>query len=159
MAFLILPMIAAFFWFGMSMQGWQLAQAVPGAGKAGRMETLALVSAQQAEMFGAACIRSAISSPGTISPSITVTLPPGVTQPAGAVCMTTAGPGNGRNVYGYMPVASGAIGHVLADSQQNAMWHRVQSAGLAINLATGQTVSVPAALPVGVLLAWIQTTS
>ncbi len=159
MAFLILPLMAVFFWIGMSMQGWQLAQAVPGAGPAGRMETLAQVSAQQAEMFGAACISSAISNPGVISSAITVTLPAGVTQPAGAVCMTTAGPGNGRNVYGYMPVASGAIGHVLTDSQRNAMWHRVQSAGLAVNLATGQTTPVPATLPVGVLLAWIQTTS
>lgn len=73
--------------------------------------------------------------------------------------MTTAGTGNSRNVYGYVPVAPGAMGRVLTDSQYNAMWHRVQSAGQAINLATGQTVAVPASIPTGVLLAWVQTSS
>lgn len=159
MAFLILPLITVLFWLGLSTQAWQMADAVPGAGPAGRMALLAQVSAQQAQMFSAACIRTASSNPGAVSPSMAVTLPAGVTLPPGAVCMTTAGTGNGRNVYGYVPVAPGAIGSVLTNSQYNPMWHRVQSAGQAVNLATGQTVAVPASIPAGVLLAWVQTSS
>ncbi|MBN6207071.1 hypothetical protein JYK21_11405 [Ralstonia pickettii] len=159
MAFLILPMITVLFWLGLSTQAWQMADAVPGAGPAGRMASLAQVSAQQAQMFGTACISAATSNPGVVSSRMAVTLPPGVALPTGAVCMTTAGTGNGRNVYGYVPVAPGAMGRVLSDSQYNAMWHRVQSTGQAVNLATGQAMAVPASIPAGVLLAWVQTSS
>ncbi len=91
-------------------------------------------------------------------PKHLVTLPSGVVLPAGAVCLTTAA-GAGRNVYGYLPAVPGAAGQLLNDSQGNAMWFRVQSAGIALNLMTGRTASVPASIPVGSLLTWIQTSS
>lgn len=159
MAFLILPMITALFWLGLTAQSWQLADAVPGAGPAGRMVMQAQVSAQQAQMFATACISVATSNPGEVSPNIAVPLPLGVTLPTGAVCMTTAGTGNSRNVYGYVPVVPGAMGRVLTDSQYNPMWYSVRTSGQAVNLATGQAVVVPTSIPVGVVLAWVQTSS
>lgn len=159
MAFLILPIVAVLFYFGIAMQGWQISQAVPGAGPAGRADTLAQVSAQQAEMFGAACANTAIAATGVVASSMIVVLPPGATLPTGAVCMTTPGVGEGRNVYGYLPAVAGAAGRLLADTQNNAVWYRAQSAGIAINLSTGQTAAVPTSIPVGALVEWIQTSS
>ncbi|SAL05231.1 hypothetical protein AWB78_07374 [Caballeronia calidae] len=159
MGFVILPLVAVLFWFGLTMQASQLANAVPGAGPAGRMESLAAVSAQQAEMFGSACASTALASPGVVTTGMTVILPTGVALPGGAVCMTISYIGNGRNVYGYLPVSPGAIGIVLSDTQDNAVWYRVQSAGVAVNLATGETASIPSTIPVGDLVDWIQTSS
>jgi S-adenosylmethionine synthetase len=70
MAFLMLPIITVLFFLGVGVQAWQLAQAVPGAGVPGRMEAAANVSAQQALVFGAACVATASATPGLISASI-----------------------------------------------------------------------------------------
>jgi len=159
MAFALLPFVVAFFWFGQSMVGWQQALAVPGAGMAGRMESLSVLSAQQAEMFNGACLVSAMAQPGVVSASLAVTLPPGVNLPTGAVCMTTPVAGGGRNVYGFLPVQPGAAGRVLADTNSNLTWHKVVSVGSAYNLVTGQWIAVPNTIPAGTLLTWVQTSS
>jgi hypothetical protein len=159
MGFLFFPLAVLVFWIGQTSLAWHHAGAIDGAGPAGRMESIARVSAQQAEMFGSACAATAVARSGVVAPSMLVVLPPGVVLPTGAVCMTAAGTGNGRNVYGYMHVGPGAVGIVLADTQDNAVWYRVQSAGVAISLATGETASIPVAIPVGSLVDWIQTTS
>jgi hypothetical protein len=154
----LFPLITVLIWCGFSMQTWQLSQAAPNAGVAGGMQTKAQVSSDQAILFGSRCIEVAAAAPGLISNAITITLPNGVTLPAGAACMTTPAAG-GRNVYAYIPAAPGAIGILMRDSQMNSAWHRVQSAGLAINLVTGQLVAVPATIPVGSLVDWVQTNS
>jgi hypothetical protein len=159
MAFLILPFVVVFFFMGLSAQAWQLSQSVQGAGIAGQMDTRATVTAQQAEMFASACISNAIASSGLISTSIVVTLPIGVNLPNNALCMTTPASGGGRNVYGYMLVAPGAIGQIQADSSEGVTWYRVSSAGVASNLATGEIVAVPSTIPIGNVVEWIQTTS
>jgi hypothetical protein len=157
MGFLLLPLAVLLFWMGQTGLAWHQSEAIDGAGRVGRMESLAQVSAQQAELFGSACASTAIAHPGVVAASLPVTLPPGVVLPPGALCMTTAGTGSGRNVYGYLPVSPGAVGKVLADTQDNAVWYRVQRAGVAIGLATGEAAAVPVAIPVGYLVDWIET--
>lgn len=159
MAFAVLPLMVVVFWLSLSVTGWQQAQAVPGAGPAGMLEARAIVAAQRAEMFGTSCVSAALAAPGAISQSLPVTLPPGVVLPTGAVCMTTSGPGNGRNVYALLPAQPGAFGRVRSDTQNNVAWFRVVSAGSASNLATGEVAAVPATIPVGYLLNWVQTSS
>lgn len=158
MAFAILPFAAIMLLFGLGMQASQLADGVPGAGLAGQMETRSVVSSQQAAMFGAACQNAAIAQPGVVSPSIPVTLPAGVLLPTAAICMTTPN-GSGRNVYAYLPAAPGAAGRLLADSLGSGNWFAVRTAGLAVNLSAGTSLPVPATIPVGSLLNWIQTSS
>lgn len=159
MGFLALPFMVVMFWLGLAAIAFQQSQAVTGAGVVGRMDSLAQISAHQAEMFGAACASTAIAQTGVVTASMVVILPPGVVLPAGAMCMTTAGAGNGRNVYGYLPVSAGAVARVMSDTQDNAVWYRVQRAGAAISLVTGETMVVPAGIPAGNLVDWIQTTS
>ncbi|MBB6592752.1 hypothetical protein LBW62_08165 [Ralstonia solanacearum] len=158
MAFAILPFAAIMLLFGLGMQASQLADSVPGAGLAGQMETRSLVSSQQAAMFGTACLNAAIAQPGAVSPSIAVTLPAGVLLPLAAVCMTMSN-GSGRNVYAYLPAAPGAAGRLLADSLGSGNWFAVRAAGVAVNLSVGNTMPVPATIPVGSLLNWTQTSS
>lgn len=159
MAFAVLPLMVVVFWLSLSVIGWQQAQAVPGAGPAGMLEARAIVTAQRAEMFGTSCVAAALAAPGALSQSLPVTLPPGVVLPAGAVCMTTAAPGNGRNVYALLPAQPGAFGRVRSDTQSNIAWFRVVSAGSAFNLATGEMTAVPSTIPVGYLLNWVLTSS
>lgn len=159
MAFLILPFVVVLFMFGLTAQESQLVQASPGAGSAGRMDVLAQLSAAQVEAFGTACINAATATPGVVSDSITVTLPAGVLPPTGAICMTTANTGGGRNVYGYMPVPPGTAGRVLHDTQGSAIWFQVLTTGKATSLVTGEVSAVPDSIPAQSLLAWVQTTS
>jgi hypothetical protein len=158
MAFAILPFAAIMLLFGLGIQATQLADSVPGAGLAGQMETRSLVSSQQAAMFGTACVNAAIAQTGVISPSIAVTLPAGVLLPASAVCMTTPN-GSGRNVYAYLPAAPGAAGRLIADSLGSGNWFAVRTTGVAVNLSAGNSMPVPATIPVGSLLNWTQTSS
>ena len=157
MGFVMLPIVAVLFWLGITAQALQLSQAVPGAGVSGHMESLAGVTAQQAQVFGAACSATAGATPGLVGQSIVPSLPSGVVLPAGAVCMATARSGGGRDIIGYMPVQAGAAGEIIANSEGNLAWYRVQSQGSAINLVTGLATAVPAAIPVGALLHWVQT--
>ena len=159
MAFLMLPIITVLFFLGVGVQAWQLAQAVSGAGVPGRMEAAANVSAQQALVFGAACVATARATPGLISASISPALPAGVSTPAGAVCMAAARAGGGRDIYGYMPVAPGAAGFLIQNTQGNVAWFRVSRQGTAVNMVTGVTYAVPTMIPVGALIDWVQTTT
>lgn len=155
---MLAPLVIVVFGLGLSMVNWQVGQQAPGAGMAGSMEALAAAAAQQAEVFGAACLAAATGAPGLISSNLAVALPAGVGSPSGAACMTTSA-GVGRNVYAYMAAVPGAAGQILQDSQGNAQWFRVQSAGIAANLMTGRTGAVPASIPVGSLLTWAQTSN
>ncbi|KAF7963337.1 hypothetical protein AWV80_10420 [Cupriavidus sp. UYMU48A] len=155
---MLAPLVAAVFGLGLSMVNWQVGQQAPGAGTVGYMEARAVAAAQQAEVFGAACLAAATGSPGLISSNLAVPLPAGVAPPAGGKCMTTTA-GAGRNVYAYMTAVPGAAGQILQDSQGNAQWFRVQSTGIATNLMTGRTGTVPASIPLGSLLTWVTTSN
>ncbi|RKP47563.1 hypothetical protein [Trinickia fusca] len=158
MAFFALPVMVVLFFIGVAAQMNQLALAVAGAGKPGQMENFEIVSAQRVEAFAAACLDTAIASPGAISASLTVAMPTGATTPVGAVCMTTPAAGGARNVYAYAPVVGGAAGQMMTDTQRSAAWYRVQSQGQAVNVQFGDVSAVPASLPVGALLEWVQVT-
>lgn len=156
MTFMILPLVAVLFFVGLAAQAAGIAQAVPGAGVAGRMQTAATVSAHRAEVFAGACVEAALEAPGVIAATVPVVLPAGVIAPAGAECITTAGATGGRNVYAEVPAAPGAAGQVLNDTQGSAAWLRVQEAGRAVDLVTGLAADVPAIFTPGALLAWTQ---
>lgn len=149
MGYAILPMVAFLFYFGIQMMVSQSANAVSGAGLVGQMHNQELVGAQQAEMWGESCYNSASAQPGLVSATVQVTLPIGVIVPANAGCITTAIGAGGRNIYGFMKLSPGAMGRVLNDSNHNYIWYRVTQQGAAISLVSGQTVSVPAQVPVG----------
>jgi hypothetical protein len=155
---MLAPLVVAVFGLGLSMVNWQVAQQAPGAGTVGYMEARATAAAQQAEVFVVACLAAATSSPGLISSNLTVALPAGVTPPPGDACMTTTA-GAGRNVYASMTAVPGAAGQILQDSLGDAQWFRVQSTGVAANLMTGRSAAVPASIPVGSLLTWVQTSN
>lgn len=156
MGFAVLPMIVALFFAGVAMQAGQLAGSVNGSGDVGLMENRAVARAQQAEVFGSACVDAATASPGLVSANITVSLPSGVTVPNGAICMASAAAGGGRNVYAYLPTAPGAAGRIVSDTQTNVAWLRVSAPGQAVNLVTGAVSTVPASIPQGSLLDWVQ---
>lgn len=158
MGYMILPLATLLFGIGMQMQFSQMALAVSGAGKAGQMQTLAVVQAQQIELFGAACLNAAIAAPGVVSNSLPVVLASGANTPPQAVCMTTTGTAGSRNVYGYMPGAPGEAGQIISDSGSSAVWYRVQAAGQAINLVNAQALPVPATIPVGAIVDSINVT-
>jgi len=159
MGYLLLPIAMVLFYLGLASQAGQLAGSVPGAGQAGRLDAISVVRAQQAEVFGAACIDQASAIPGLISAGISPVLPSGVAVPTNAVCMTTSAPAGARNVYAFLPSAPGAAGAVAVDSDLNGSWYRVQTLGIAVNLASGQASAVPTSIPAGSLLQWIQTSS
>ncbi|CAN7313065.1 hypothetical protein LJR034_001520 [Caballeronia sp. LjRoot34] len=154
MTFMILPLVAVLFFAGLAAQAAGFAQAVPGAGVAGRMQSAAIVSGHRAEVFAGACVEAALEAPGVIAATLPVPLPAGVIAPAGAGCITTAGATGGRNVYAVVPAVPGAAGQVMSDTQGSAAWLRVEEAGLAFDLVTGLAVDVPASLTPGALLAW-----
>lgn len=156
MGYLVLPIAAVLFCVGIMAQGWQLAQAVPGAGVPGRMESVATVTAQQAQAYGAACVMTAGATPGLVGASVAPVLPSGMVAPAGAGCMAVANPGGGRDVYGYVRVSSGAGAALLGSTQGSLAWFRIRSQGTAVNIATGNAYSVPATIPVGALVHWVQ---
>jgi len=161
MGFMILPLAVVVFFVGLTVEFNQMTQAVAGAGKTGQMVNAMIVSAQRAEIFGAACLSAAIASPGLISANIDVisTLPPGTIAPASAVCMTEAVAGGGRSVYSYTTEVPGEAGQVMADTQMNESWFQVDLPGEATNLAISQPPSaLPATVPVGTILKWVQIT-
>jgi hypothetical protein len=157
MGFLILPFVMVIAFIGLAMQAHQQADAVPGAGQPGQMEAAAVASGQRAEAYGSACAASAISRPGVVSSGLQVTLPPGVVAPVSSGCIAQADGSGGRLVYGWIAGGPGVSGWILKDTQMNAVWHQVQSAGVALNIVTAQTVAVPVAIPVGALVDLIQT--
>jgi hypothetical protein len=157
MGFAILPMIAFMFYVGLQMMTLQWAGSVHGAGFIGRMQNAQLVSAQQAEMWGAACYNSASAQPGVVSNTVPVTLPAGVNQPNNTGCITTQIAGGGRNIYGYIQTAPGSIGQVVSDTNLNLIWYRVTQSGTAIPLVSGQSIAVPAIVPVGYLVDYSTT--
>jgi hypothetical protein len=159
MGYAILPLLMVALWVGLATQGNQLAQAVPGAGLAGRMDATAFAAAQRAEVFGTACVSTASATAGLISNAVAVTLATGVTTPAGAGCMTVAIAGGGRNVYAWVPAVPGVAARVAADTLGSLAWYRVPTQGQAVNLMNGQVSAVSTAVPVGSLLDWIQTTN
>ncbi|TPQ29973.1 hypothetical protein [Cupriavidus pinatubonensis] len=156
MGYLVLPIAAVLFCAGIMAQGWQLAQAMPGAGVPGRMESVATVTAQQAQAYGAACVTTAGAMPGLVGAGVAPVLPSGMVAPAGAGCMAVAKPGGGRDVYGYVQVSSGAGAALLRSTQGSLAWFWIRSQGTAVNIATGSTYSVPATIPVGALVHWVQ---
>ncbi|MBF6989380.1 hypothetical protein [Cupriavidus sp. IK-TO18] len=156
MGYLILPIATVLFSLGLVAQSWQLSQAAPGAGVPGRMESVATITAQQAQAYGAACVSTADTTPGLVGASLVPALPSGMVTPTGAGCMAVANPGGGRDVYGYVRVASGAGAELLGSTQGSLAWFRVRSQGTAINLSTGIAYSVPSTIPVGALVHWVQ---
>lgn len=154
-----LPIATALFVVGLTAQAWQTSQGAPGAGIAGAMDSRATTSAQQGQMWGAACLSTASGTPGLVSTSINPTLPLGVLSPQGAVCMTAARAGGGRDVYAYLPRVPGAIGALMRATQGDVTWYRVDTVGSATNLATGGTVAVPTFIPASSLLQWAQISS
>lgn len=162
MGYIIWPFAVLLFLLGVSAQLSQQAEALPGAGLAGRSDVLAGVTAQSAQRFAAACINAAAASPGLISTGVAVTtsIPGGATvaAPANAGCMTTAAGGTTRNVLAFMTVAPGAAAQVLRDSGTSAAWYRVTTTGQAINLLNGAAWGVPSSIQVGALVAWVQVT-
>jgi hypothetical protein len=156
MGFLFMPIATVLFCLGVVAQLAQLSQAAPGAGVPGRMESVATVTAQQAQAYGAACVATAGATPGLVGASVVAVLPTGMAAPAGAGCMAVANPAGGRDVYGYMRVSSGASASLLGSTQGSLAWFRVRSQGTAVNLATGAAYSVPANIPVGALVHWVQ---
>lgn len=158
MGYFIFPMAVVLFFAGVAAQLGQMALAVPGSGEAGRMSAAATLAARQVEVFATACVNTALAAPGMVASNLIVTLPAGVNAPAGAVCMTTAA-GVGRNVYGYAPGVGGLAGQIQADTHSSFTWLQVRSAGQAVTLATGATTSVPASIPVGAVVDWVQTSS
>ncbi|MBP0633142.1 MULTISPECIES: hypothetical protein [unclassified Cupriavidus] len=156
MGYLILPIATVLFCLGIVAQSRQLSEAAPGAGVAGRMESIAMVTAQQAQAYGSACVSTAGATPGLIGASVIPVLPSGMVAPAGAGCMAVANPGGGRDIYGYVRVSSGASGALLNSTDGSLAWFRVRSQGTAVNLATGIAYSVPATIPVGALVHWVQ---
>ena len=158
MGYFIFPMAVVLFFAGVAAQFGQMALAVPGAGQAGRTAAIATESARQLEVFATACINAALASPGMVAANLNVTLPAGVNAPVGAVCTTTAA-GTGRNVYAYAPGVGGQPGRILTDTQGSYSWLVVRGSGQAVALATGAAVVVPATIPVGALVDWVQTSS
>lgn len=158
MGFALLPFAAILLMLGLAMQGAQLADTVPGAGLAGRSATLALVSAQQAEMFATSCASTAGVQTGVVSASLAVALPVGVALPRGAVCMTVAN-GSGRDIYAYLPSVAGEAGQIVIDTMGSGSWFQIRSGGIASNLITGENAAVPLSIPVGSILDWVQTSS
>ncbi|MCY1273543.1 hypothetical protein D9M68_247300 [compost metagenome] len=156
MGYLIMPIATVLFCLGFVAQLAQLSQAVPGAGVPGRMESVATVTAQQAQAYGAACAATAGATPGLVGASVVPVLPAGMTTPAGAGCMAVANPAGGRDVYGYVRVAPGAGAALLGSTQGSLVWFRVRSQGAAVNLATGIAYSVPVNIPIGALVHWVQ---
>lgn len=154
-----LPIATALFVIGLTAQAWQMSQGAPGAGVAGGMDSQATTSAQQGQMWGAACLSTASRTPGLVSSNISPTLPSGVVSPKGAVCMAATRAGGGRDVYAYLPRVPGAIGALMSATQGDVSWYRVDTAGSAINLATGSAVAVPTSIPAGSLLQWAQISS
>lgn len=162
MGYVILPFAVLLFLLGVSAQFGQQAQALPGAGLAGRADQLASVTAQSAQRFAAACITTAVASPGLISASIPVptSIAGGATvaAPAGAGCMTTSAGGTTRNVLAFMSAPPGAAAQVLRESGASASWYRVTASGQAVNLLTGAAWGVPVSIQVGALVDWVQVT-
>ncbi|MCA8355598.1 hypothetical protein [Burkholderia cepacia] len=156
---LIATFIAVFF-IGAAAVGTQLRNLIPGEGPASRMDNLALVTAQQAELLGSACINHALASPGVVGTNIATPLPPGVnTQQLKWACEVDTAPGGGRNVYAWLATSPGAAGYVMNDTDFSAVWHIVRSTGQAQNLVTRDIVSVPSAIPVGALVDIVYTST
>ncbi|TWG87972.1 hypothetical protein L602_001500001050 [Cupriavidus gilardii J11] len=120
------------------------------------MDTVAIVTAQQAQAYGAACVATVGATPGLVSQSVAPVLPAGMLPPVDAGCMAVVNSSGGRDVYGYMRVAPGASASLLGTSQGSRAWFRIESQGSAINIATGVAHTVPSSLPVGALVHWIQ---
>ncbi|MBY4898657.1 hypothetical protein [Cupriavidus sp. AU9028] len=156
MGYLFLPIATVLFCLGILAQLMQQSEAMPGAGVAGRIDSMASITAQQALAYGAACLATVEATPGLVGASIAPVLPAGMVSPVGVGCMAVLNPAGGRNVYGYMRVAPGASAAVLKNSGGSLAWLRVESVGSAVNLMTGAAQTVPAALPIGSLVHWIQ---
>lgn len=157
MGYAILPIVAFLFYSGLQIMGWQTANSVPGAGSVGQMQSKRVISAQQAEMWGEACYNSASAQAGVVSSTVQVTLPAGVNAPGSAGCITTATGTGGRNIYGYIVAAPGAVGKVQGDSNENLIWYRVTQQGSAISLVSGEAVAVPNQIAVGDLVDYSTT--
>lgn len=151
MGWMLAPVAAFLFYFGLTMTQAQQATSKQGAGDIGVMDQRANFSAKEAEVFAYACYTSAASQSGLISSNVAVTMPAGVIRPASANCMTTAN-GSGRNVFGYIAVNPCAIPVVLADAHGSSTWFKVTAQGVAQNLERGETAAVSGQIPVGDLV-------
>lgn len=159
MGFLVLPIMVVLFFIGLGMQMDQLAQAVTGAGQAGQMANVAVVASQRMQAYGAACLDEATKNPGVVTQNLPLTtMPAGAVIPPGAACTTTPAPGGARNVYAYAASKPGEAAQLMADTQGNQAWYRVPAAGQAVMIATGQVAAIPATVPAGDLLEWVQVT-
>ena len=72
--------------------------------------------------------------------------------------MTVAN-GTGRDIYAYVPSVAGEAGQIVSDTMSSNSWFQVRSGGIATNLVTGETATVPLSIPVGSILDWVQTSS
>ncbi|MFP3637926.1 hypothetical protein [Paraburkholderia sp. SIMBA_054] len=158
MGFALLPLAVVLFFAGLTMEAMQFASAAPGSGQLARQDSLAAVAALQAEAFSTACLNAALATPGSVSSNIAVALPVGVTAPANAECMTTAGPAGSRYVYSYVPSVPGEAGQIASDTAMSELWLRGLGQGNAASLATGQMTTVPATIPAGTVVQQVLVT-
>lgn len=159
MGFLLIPIMVVLFFVGLGMQMEQLAQAVTGAGRAGQMANVAMVASQRMQTYGAACLDEATKNPGMISQNLPLTTSPaGAVMPQGAVCMTTPAGGGARNVYAFAASKPGEAAQLMTDTQGSEAWYQVPAVGQAVMVATGQAAAIPATVPVGDMLEWVQIT-
>lgn len=152
MGFMLLPLAFFLIIFGVSLGFQGEANRVPGAGIAGQATYRAGVIAQQAQTFASACDSAAVTASGTISNSLTITMPSGAVVPTKAVCATVANPGGGRVVYAYMPAVPGATAQIMANTGYDASWYRVNTSGTAMSLAAAPSLTIPTTIPTGSLL-------
>jgi hypothetical protein len=136
------------FFGGLISQAQVLATSVIGAGPVGLAETRAAVVAERAIAYADACLETATANPALTGDSIVARLPNGVATPAGATCRIDAIAGGGRLVYAWVPIAPGAISRIRDQSEQSSNWYFTSTAvGIATGIASGDVLSVPAAIP------------
>lgn len=148
---------------GLMAQMSHLASSVPGAGWTGRVDAEAVVSAQRAEAFAAACLRTAAATPGLVAADIAVTIPaaPGavIALPTGARCATAPAGGTARYVLAHVPLRPGMLDQLRANSHGGEGWYSVTDSGAALPLSGTASVSLPLSVPAPAALRWVQVGS
>lgn len=151
MGYVLLPIVMLMAFAGLIAQAAQWANTVPGAGLTGQLAQRAMERATQAEVFARACLTAAQQQPGVVADPMTVALPAGMTAIVGSRC-TTVRNGTARLIYAGVPSVPGAPATLEQMLKGSAFWYRVPSAGQAVAIVSGQTISVPASFVSGTLL-------
>jgi len=154
-----IALAAAVFMAGVGALYQLQAATAPKAGVNGQAEVAAAASAERVGSFGAACIKAAQAAPGAVSPALPVTQGAGgatITPPADANCMTTSAPGGGRYVFASAKMVPGVSFYLRRNTDASAAWYSVPFAGQAVSLTSGQVYAIPASIPTGSVLNWVQ---